>query len=323
MEFHEVIIVGGGPAGSTCAWKLKHLGVDCAVIDKAEFPRTKLCAGWITPEVIKDLEIVIPKYPHSILRLPSLYAHFYGFPIRISAPQYSIRRYEFDHWLLLRADVPVIRHETKQIERKDDQFIIDEKYSCRYLVGAGGTFCPVYRTFFSSQSPRAKNKLIVCRELEYPTPISDEKCYLWFFENKLPGYSWYVPKANGYLNIGVGGLEEKLKRNGDSINNHWDFLLGKLRTQSLIFGNDFRPKGHSYYLREPVNIVHNRNAFIIGDAAGLATRDMGEGIGPAVKSGILAAESISSGKPFDINSISAFSLHHPLFLPILKLLMRY
>ena len=164
--------------------------------------------------------------------------------------------------------------------------------------------------------------MIVCRELEFPVPITDEKCYLWFFENKLPGYSCYVPKANGYLNIGVGGLEEKLKQNGDSINNHWDFLLGKLRTQSLIFGNDFRPKGHSYYLREPVNIVHNRNAFIIGDAAGLATRDMGEGIGPAVKSGILAAESISSGKPFDINSISAFSLHHPLFLPILKLLMR-
>lgn len=323
MEFHEVIVIGGGPAGSTCAWKLKKSGVDCVIIDKAEFPRLKLCAGWITPEVIRDLEIDVRDYPYSILQLPALYAHFFRIPVKIVAPQYSIRRFEFDHWLLKRSEVPVIRHESKNIEWKNDQFIIDEKYSCRYLVGAGGTFCPVYRSFFSSLNSRAKSSLVVCRELEFPCNISDDKCYLWFFENNLPGYSWYVPKSNGYLNIGVGGLEEKLKINSDSINSHWNILLSKLRKKRLISSDEIQPKGHSYYLRESVKIIQNGKAFIVGDSAGLATRDMGEGIGPAVQSGILAAESIVSGKPYVIDSISAFSLHHPILLPVLKLFLRF
>lgn len=323
MQFHEVIIVGGGPAGSTCAWKLNRLGVDCAIIDKANFPRLKLCAGWITPKALQDLEIIVESYPHSILRLSNLYASFFGIPITIASPQYSIRRFEFDNWLLQRSSVPVIRHEIKQIERQDDRFIIDERYACSYLVGAGGTFCPVYRTFFSSLNPRAKDSLIVCRELEFRTKLTDDKCYLWFFENRLPGYSWYVPKAGGFLNIGVGGLEEKLRSSDDSINNHWGFLLSKLKKKSLFTEAGVHPKGYSYYLRKSAETVQNGRAFIIGDAAGLATRDMGEGIGPAVKSGILAAESIFSGKPFRIDSISAFSLHHPVFLPIIKKLMEY
>jgi flavin-dependent dehydrogenase len=51
----DVIIVGGGPAGSSCAWSLKRQGVDCLVLDKEPFPRGKPCAGWITPEVVEDL----------------------------------------------------------------------------------------------------------------------------------------------------------------------------------------------------------------------------------------------------------------------------
>ena len=57
MESHEVIVVGGGPAGSTCAWRLRQSGIDVLVLDKAAFPRTKLCAGWITPQVLSDLQM--------------------------------------------------------------------------------------------------------------------------------------------------------------------------------------------------------------------------------------------------------------------------
>ena len=40
----DAIVVGGGPAGSTCAWKLREAGLDVIVLDRAAFPRTKLCA---------------------------------------------------------------------------------------------------------------------------------------------------------------------------------------------------------------------------------------------------------------------------------------
>jgi flavin-dependent dehydrogenase len=53
----DVVIVGGGPAGSACASRVCQAGPDVVVVDKAMFPRDKVCAGWITPQVLNDLEI--------------------------------------------------------------------------------------------------------------------------------------------------------------------------------------------------------------------------------------------------------------------------
>ena len=62
MQETDVIIVGGGPAGSTCAGKLRAGGLDVLIVDKAEFPRSKLCSGWITPGVVDDLELDVEDY---------------------------------------------------------------------------------------------------------------------------------------------------------------------------------------------------------------------------------------------------------------------
>ena len=58
----DVLIVGGGPAGSACARRLREAGLDVVVIDKAVFPRDKVCAGWITPQVVEDLQIDPDRY---------------------------------------------------------------------------------------------------------------------------------------------------------------------------------------------------------------------------------------------------------------------
>jgi hypothetical protein len=58
----DVMIAGGGPAGSACAWKLRAAGADVLVVDKATFPRDKVCAGWITPQVIDSLQIDPDEY---------------------------------------------------------------------------------------------------------------------------------------------------------------------------------------------------------------------------------------------------------------------
>ena len=65
--------------------------------------------------------------------------------------------------------------------------------------------------------------------------------------------------------------------------------------RGLAPGAQYEPTGYSYYLRGNVEMVRRDNAFITGDAAGLATRDLGEGIGPAVRSGLRAARSIIEG----------------------------
>ena len=62
----EVLIVGGGPAGSACAKRLGELGVDCLILDKQTFPRPKPCAGWVTPQVFQHLGVHPEDYPHEL-----------------------------------------------------------------------------------------------------------------------------------------------------------------------------------------------------------------------------------------------------------------
>jgi flavin-dependent dehydrogenase len=307
MKSAEVIIVGGGPAGSSCAWRLKRQGVDCLVLDKEPFPRTKLCAGWITPEVVDDLELDIASYPHRFLSFQKLHFHFRLFAASPLTMQHSIRRYEFDAWLLERSKAPVETHKVQSIRQQGEEYVIDDRYRCRYLIGAGGTRCPVYRALFRGVSPRASKKQVVALEEEFRYDYSNEKCHLWFFDRELPGYAWYVPKADGYINIGIGAMADKLKTRGGDIKSHWNHLTRKLQRKRLISGHDFNPKGYSYYVRGKAEVFRSGNAFIAGDAAGLATKDMAEGIGPAVKSGLMAANSIVSGTPYDLSTISSKS----------------
>jgi flavin-dependent dehydrogenase len=316
MHRTEVLIVGGGPAGAACAWRLRQHSVDCAILDRQHFPRLKPCAGWITPQVVRDLELVPSEYPGGFTTFSGLRISIRG--IRFSLPtwQYAIRRYEFDDWLVRRADVPLYQHEVNTIEQTAGSYIVDGTFAAKYVVGAGGTRCPVYRTFFGESYPRDRGSLIVTMEQEFSYPHTDPRCQLWFMEHGLPGYAWYVPKAEGIVNIGIGGSAERLRANGDRLKRHWQLLVEKLDRLGLVQGHDYRPRGHAYYLRQDAPEVRRGNALIAGDAVGLATLDMGEGIGPAVRSGLLAAEAIVHDSDYDLRPIPKVSL-----LPSLRRLL--
>ena len=309
----KAIVVGGGPAGSTCAWKLNLNGICTIVLDKKRFPRLKVCAGWITPKVVRDLRLKTEEYPYSFLTFDRLNFHIFGKRFSVRTRQHSIRRYEFDQWLLKRANVPVKEHAVKDIRKEAGYYIIDDTFRCKYLVGAGGANCPVYRTFFRKAAPRNKKRLITAIEEEFRYDYQDANCYLWFFDRKLPGYSWYLPKGNGYLNVGIGGRFSAIKNRGETIRGHWDYFIKKLDALSLVKDHSFSPRGYNYYLRQAAKTDQKDNSFIIGDAAGLATLDMGEGIGPAVESGILCANAITSGRLYSLKSVTRYSFFNIIF----------
>ena len=302
----EVIVIGGGPAGSTCARELKRSGIDALILDKSAFPRHKLCAGWITPQVVKKLELA--EYPHSLTCFDRLHFHFFGRPVSVRTRQYAIRRVELDHWLLRRAGVPVVRHTVRRIERSRGAYVIDNSFRCTYLVGAGGTYCPVNRTFFRNSFARSRESMIATLEEEFSYDYRDGGCNLWFFEGNLPGYAWYVPKEGGFLNIGIGGKLAVLKSRDTSILQHWNFFIEKLKHLDLVRNHSFHPRGYIYYLRPKRRRVRLDNVFLVGDSAGLATLDMGEGIAPAVESGLRAAGAIAHCRAYSIDSIPSYSL---------------
>jgi len=307
MKSCDVIVVGGGPAGSSCAARLVDGGAKVIVLDRAEFPRLKLCAGWVTPKVMSDLKLDICDYPHRLNTFDHLKAHFKGLFFKIATTQHSIRRLEFDDFLLLRSGAEFSTHRVKAIARTNGSYIIDGKFRSKFLVGAGGTSCPVYRAFFREENPRSKNLQVAALEYEFPYDWDDENCHLFFLDNGLPGYSWYVPKQNGFLNCGIGGMAERMRRRRMDLKSHWVQLQEKLSEKGLVKTAHMAPTGYSYYLRGGVSTVRIENAFIVGDSAGLATLDLAEGIGPAVKSGQLAADSILLGSEYTLRKVPAYS----------------
>lgn len=307
MQTAEVIIIGGGPAGSAAAHRLRTAGVDVRVLDKERFPRHKLCAGWITPQVLTDLQIEGGAYPHGLLSFNRLHAHLFGMHARVTCVQHSVRRFEFDAWLLERSGAEFTQHDVRTIRTDGQEYCIDERFRCRYLIGAGGTACPVRRLLFGGARARLRELQTVTLELEFRHDWRDPDCHLWFFSNGLPGYSWYVPKAAGWLNVGVGAMAERLQRRGGNIRDHWRaFALELQRRFDLAIPHE--PTGYSYYVRGPIDPVRLGNAFLTGDSAGLATRDLCEGIGPAIRSGQRAADAILRGTPFVLDDVTGTSL---------------
>ena len=170
----DVLIIGGGPAGSACAWYLRRHNVDCLILDRETFPRVKLCAGWIQPEVIRDLEIDVATYPHTLMTFKKLHIAIKGVKFRLPTRQHAIRRVEFDHWLLQRAGVPVQTHHVRTIERTDDSYVvkfddIDNDNKASEFLG-----CQIYllKTLINQNN-----------SAEYPVNLNVFKGYTVFDEN--------------------------------------------------------------------------------------------------------------------------------------------
>ena len=292
----DALIVGGGPAGSTAARLLHRAGWDVIVADRARFPRDKVCAGWLTPDVFPLLDLTPDEYRATGLTVQEITAFrtsvMGGRPVETRYTRvvsYAIRRCEFDTFLLQRSGARMLEDSFVRTLRHDnDRWIVNESIETPVVIGAGGHFCPVSRHLRAHIDQEAP---IVAKEAEFPigdghTQVSGTTPEL-FFCRDFQGYAWCVRKGD-FINVGIG------RRGNHGFGEYLRDFVGFLERHRIISGvSNARWHGHAY-LGSGVGprAVIGMGVMLVGDAAGLAYPESGEGIRPAIESGRLAAETL-------------------------------
>jgi len=291
MELVDVAIVGGGPAGSTCAAFCAAAGLRTLVIEREKFPREKVCGDCINPAcwpVLERLEVVdqIRNSPHGVLETVEFIA-INGQKIHIDLPrgdrsEIAIKRSLFDQLLLNRARAlgAEVREDSTLIalerspERNWKIDIVRETSIARVVVGADGRNSTVAR--LRNLLPRPERER-VSLQAHIPLPRDfGNRIVLQFLPE---GYSGQAPVNDRELNLCLVGTPPTI-----SSLRQWaerNFNLPADQTWRTI----------TPLTRDPVPVAHE-NLFFIGDAARVVEPFTGEGIYYALRSGELAAATI-------------------------------
>jgi flavin-dependent dehydrogenase len=207
---------------------------------------------------------------------------------------FGIRRYEFDHYLLQRSGATLRCGEPlSDLRRTSSRWIVNHDISTPVVVGAGGHFCPVARRL---NAPRSTGAVVATLEAE--VPLSDEQIervrlqadtpQLYFYDD-LNGYGWCFLKGK-FLNVGIGRQDSR------ELPRHARTFLAFLISRQAVPGDlPMRFRGHAYLLAgdTPRQCIGD-GVLLAGDSVGLADQHSGEGIRPAVESGVLAADAVLS-----------------------------
>ena len=285
----------------------------------------------MAPPIWDILEISPKEYPFGLWEWNKVHIHFRRRNYTIKSHGYFIRRYEFDNFLLRRSKVQTIEgHHVKEIERDiEGNWIIDHQYRAKYLIGAGGSHCPVARTLFANRDnvqcgtqerefEGNPDEIAACRAGEDGEPEI-------LLHDDMKGYSWNVPKGH-WLNVGTG-----TKVAGEVLQS-WSRARAFFEDSGTIPPSCFpmldKMKGHGYTTFDPKHLAACQadNVFRVGDALGLAQPLTGEGILPSVLSGKLCAVSIVKGLPQTYGKrlrthpvISGYQLQHAIQTRVRKI----
>lgn len=291
MQTFPVIIVGGGPAGTSAGLNLLQAGIECCIIDKSEFPREKLCGGLLTKKSIDLLKEILPpeRQNNFIIWSSSQVKIYYDehkfFNFTPEIPYYLTDRYIFDNELIQEflARGGTVLQKQKVVNIEPDKNMLElasgEKLKYGYLIGADGANSLTRNYVDDSYSPRG-----FCVQVDVEKAQAETEAISLYYNLLQNGYGWVFPKSD-HLTVGVGG---KFNKSLD----YKEKLINILKMNDYPY-DDLNIKGHfisfGSYIEEPFA----NDIFLVGDAAGLVDPVFGEGILYALLSGKACAEVIA------------------------------
>jgi menaquinone-9 beta-reductase len=294
MEIFDVAIIGAGPAGSSCAAFCAMAGLETLVLERARFPREKVCGDCLNPSCWPVLERLglaqrVWGLPHSKLTSVDFIA-IDGRRVSVNLPtgnpseasEFSIKRSLFDHLLLKRAcelGAHVREGTTVTTLVHDQDWKIEtatrESFRARILIGADGRNSTVAR--LRNLLPRPARERVAL-QAHIPLPLNfDERVVLQFLRE---GYSGQAPVNENELNLCLVGKPSTVSRLRQWAQRHFEIPANqRWRTITPL-------------TRAPIRCAHE-NLLFIGDATRVVEPFTGEGIYYALRSGELAADAIA------------------------------
>ena len=302
---YTAVIVGGGPSGSACAIRLAQSNINCCIVDKAKFPRNKLCAGLTTEKTRRLLfQLLKDRSPEDILsainrntvhgiKLFQGYEEFADQPF--SKEWVLVNRRDYDNLLVdhFRNDLGGDVYDGISIKKYDlaqHQLLLDDGtiLSYDYLIAADGAAGHLATLCGCAIAPEKK---AFCLEINVNSGDFDyENDKVGIYFNVLKGgYVWVFPKGDTVC-LGLGCLYD---HKTDYKKVFQDFLTetGLRNPENYPLSGAFLPYGTC----NPRPFSDEFNVLFVGDSAGYADPITGEGLYLAFQSGINAADSLAEG----------------------------
>ncbi|HIH96878.1 MAG TPA: NAD(P)/FAD-dependent oxidoreductase [Thermoplasmata archaeon] len=293
MEEYDVLVVGAGPAGSSCAKAIaEKADKSVLLIEKRQTPASA-CAGGIPAYHLEKLGLSIPKEVileeiHEEVILSPSYSLIIDESIFDSGPAgFIINRKKFDQWLIKEAISSGVEY------RNNTDFLhVKDEIKAKVCVDASGVSRVVGKAngFQFNSKP---NDLGVGLQytVDLPDSFDPHRVYFYLNAQKIPrGYFWIFPINEKRCKIGVGiAKATNAKLPAIKILNKFATDLGfKIDTPYERLGG-LIPLGRCVKSTQP-------NIFLIGDAGNYCSPLTGEGIYYAIKSGRIAGEVIAFDK---------------------------
>lgn len=304
-EIADVIICGGGPAGTTCALALADSGLKVIVIEKESFPRDKICGDAIAPYVPKVLNTIHPKYKAAALVFtektdvstcrviaPN------GKHIDLVSPEsgFIATRMAWDSFL----------YELASAE-KNVRFFLDQKindvrvnedgvtvttgstlFKGRIVIGCDGAHSVISKKLVGTKPDLDHYSGAVRGYYKQVSGLTDQTYELHFLKNTLPGYFWIFPVKGGMANVGLGVLSSEISKRKLNLRETMEQIIadeptlkGRFKDAELVG----KIEGFGLPLGSRKVTVSGERFMLCGDAASLIDPATGEGIGQAMISG--------------------------------------
>lgn len=321
MSSPSVLVVGGGPAGSSAAYWLARSGHEVTLVEKKEFPRDKTCGDGLTPRAILQLDDMgfdfdVPGF-HKITGLRSYAGD--DVMLEMSWPDHS----RFPNWggVIRRRDLD---QQVAQLARKEGVTVLERTSAAPVIEGGLLTsvvlsgegdetvLFPDVTVIADGSMNRFGRDLGTARRKDYPMGLAARGYYSSprstdsFLESQLdlrdssgatmPGYGWVFPLGDGTVNVGVGLLSTfKRWKHVNTTNMMNDYAsqapdYWELSPEARLT----KPLGGKLTMSLSKSPLVGANWITVGDAAGAINPWNGEGISYAYETGRLAAEYVEA-----------------------------